>query len=776
MKLKFFLIIFLEITLFVNLCAQTNQGSINVYISQKNYDSVKAELDLFIGEINKVKSLYFNIKNIEQYKNDGILLENIGNTQNKSLKKFDFSNQESFHLKFTENNVKITASFALGFKRALIYYLDKMGFYYYAPMPEWNIRPKMVTFFGYEDEFVSPSFYARDFFIGYGVGPNSKATEAFSNWKLMNNFGGSIITETMHIYNEIIYRNNNEFLKNDDFINGNPNENKNFVSATFNLLNKEVIALVLKDSRERIKEKIAKYGKCDMISMEPSDGNGFDKASEKTKAKIGNASNQAFWLANKVAAFNQAEYPNVLYGMSAYNNHVLPPSFPLNKNLYVEVANGFNFTGYRTAEILQMYKPKVNHLGLYEYLDVYDWSHDLPGLSVSASSFKIEKNLKMAYANGARYFNGESSSGWINRLIGHYVLGKKLWNINANIEDIKEKLFTNCFGNVKSLVAPIFETWEKNNANVLNELELLNWYGTLKKAQLLADNVAIKNRIEDVINYVNYLLLYTEFRKSKSLQGMKNIIAYARNNNDRPVFASFQCLVQLPSLLGYPNLGFWQTPGNKDSVEKASFEPPIFKEKSAPIINNQNFEMVLDSNKDYCFDNDISFTLLKEGKGKSYFYIEPYKFGDGAIITKMPTVVTIFENNVKVLSKKIPFSNRGLIDSFEIKPVGKKLTIVINDLGRPYSIRGGQNVIVSISLNSTNYIRSNSTKGLCTFYVDIPKSVASFYVVKDTELRMLSSDNDSLDLTKNNHETIIISNKIKKRWRIYNQNGFLKIY
>lgn len=405
---KVFLIILFILFSLTKINAQV-KGIIHIFIEKEDYDSLKTDIQIFFSEINKVKILNFDVSPLKEYKKDGMVFSKKISNSKYIIK--DTRNIEAFHIKCSKKSIIINSSSTTGFKSALFYYLEKLGFYYYVPLPEWHIKPKRINFFLNYEEFVIPSFYSRDFFIGNGMGPESKAVDEFNYWKLMNNFAGSLKAETMHIYDDIILRNKTKFLSISNCINGQVNEKDIIESPTFNLLNNDCVNLVIKDSKLRIEEKIKTFGKCDMISMEPSDGDGFINANKEIINKIGRASNQAFWLANKVAEYNQKEHPNTLYGILAYNNHMLPPSFPINKKIYVEVANGFNFTEYSTDAILQMYKSRVSHLSFYEYLDVYDWTHDLPGLSVSSSSFKVEKNLKMAYSNGARYFNAESSSG-----------------------------------------------------------------------------------------------------------------------------------------------------------------------------------------------------------------------------------------------------------------------------------------------------------------------------------------------------------------------------
>ncbi len=768
MKYKFVFTIIIQFVLFIKLDAQVNRYSINIYISQKNYDSVKHELNLFISEVNKVKKINFKINSIEENKNDGILFVKIDNVKHNLLKKFDFRNQEAFYFECSTKKVTIISSFALGFKRALIYYLDKMGFYYYAPMPEWHIKPLQIRLFGYNSEFVSPSFFTRTFFIGHGMGPKSKAIVAFDFWKQMNNVNGGIITQTDHVYQDIVERNKPEFLRNTNYLINQNNKINPLVNPKFNLLDENVVKLVLEDSRKRIELDILRNGHCDMISMEPSDGNGFENASEKLKLAIGDASNQTYWLANKVAEYNKLKYPKVLYGLLAYNNHILPPTFPIDKNIFIAVTNGFNFTEKSIPEILQLYKHKVKHLGFYEYLDVYDWTLDLPGLSVSSSYTKVEKNIKMAYSNGVRYFHGESSSGWINRLLGHYILTKKLWNININAISIKEKLLNDCFGNVKSIIAPIFESWSQNNAKVLNEYETIDWYYTLLRAKKLANNDVIKLRIDDVINYVKYLILYNEVKKNNSLETLNNILSFARNHNNRPVFATFQCLNVLANQLGYKNMGFWEDKNYKDSVENISFVFPEIGDNKYPLQNNETFSLQLLQNRKYSFENNLTFFVTKTDSYKAYIIITPYKFE--GVVQKLPTTISI--NSKKI--KELVFNQRGQPDTIFLN--FKSLNINIDDDNRLYTVEFSKNLNVSINLNKSNYIITNSISGYYDFKVSWQPNIKNICVVKNSFLKIEQSDNKTIELTKNNSETRILKNDKHNSFKILNQNGFLKLH
>ena len=90
---------------------------------------------------------------------------------------------------------------------------------------------------------------------------------------------------------------------------------------------------------------VKKSENSEYVSTEPSDGDNWCVC-DKCINQIGGPSEQAFYIANEVAK----KIPNKAVTMYAYNKHVSPPSFPLEKNVHVALAPGMFQKTYLTPD------------------------------------------------------------------------------------------------------------------------------------------------------------------------------------------------------------------------------------------------------------------------------------------------------------------------------------------------------------------------------------------------------------------------------------------
>ena len=173
---------------------------------------------------------------------------------------------------------------------------------------------------------------------------------------------------------------------------------------------------MIQDAFNQIENRLEKTGALpSMLSMDPSDGGGF--STSPASLKIGGPSEQAFYLANRVASAVRKKYPSIKIGLYAYNLHAAPPKFALEPNIVVLVATAMNQSAYRTDELVELWKQKGAQVGIRDYFGVMAWDWDMPG-QPKGSRLAYINQLKDYYKNGIRYYSAETNIGWISRGLG----------------------------------------------------------------------------------------------------------------------------------------------------------------------------------------------------------------------------------------------------------------------------------------------------------------------------------------------------------------------
>ena len=228
---------------------------------------------------------------------------------------------------------------------------------YFLPGETWQIIPSISSPFIKYEKLTQPLFEFRSLANGHGYYRNKKVENNFNFWAKANQMGGSFPIRVGHSYQTIVSNNAESFKQHPEYFAGKVAKGTLPVTGKFNVANKQLVDLVVNDAKQRLAvfKKTGQF--MNMVSMEPSDGSGFCTTPECLK--IGNSSDQVFYLTNTVAKAIQKDYPGIWVGNLAYNEHIEPTKFDLEPNVFVMVTNGFNRTKYTTNELLEKWNKKA---------------------------------------------------------------------------------------------------------------------------------------------------------------------------------------------------------------------------------------------------------------------------------------------------------------------------------------------------------------------------------------------------------------------------------
>lgn len=453
------------------------------------------------------------------------------------LGKYDLTGKpgDAFYIKVNNQLIDVRSESVNGLRNGVYWYLKQLGFRYYFPGEIWQHIPRLQTAFKPVEKTVAPSFSHRRIWYAYGTG-SKQADNDYNKWFEANLLGGDQVSAG-HSYDGIVNRNKAVFLQHPEYFAQKVAKGKTPPDPKFEPGNEELVQLVIRDAFAQIESGIKNSGRPPaMISMDPSDGGGFSTSA--SALKIGGPSEQAFYLANRVAKAVRGKYPGVKIGLYAYNLHAAPPRFELEPNLVVLVATSMNQSAYRTDELIEMWKRKGVDVGIRDYYGVMAWDWDMPGQPAGSKLSFINK-LKEFYKKGVRYFTAETNVGWISRGVGHYAASQLLWDVETNTEEIKSAFFKNMYGRGGADMEKLFQAWQTYKEAIPLDGDLYQWGQWLEDASKMESDRKIQQRIDYVKQYLHYVYLFKQWKSKNTDANLVQLLNYAYRVQDEGIVASY---------------------------------------------------------------------------------------------------------------------------------------------------------------------------------------------------------------------------------------------
>lgn len=405
--------------------------------------------------------------------------------------------REDYLLRSNGAGLVLAGATELGLEHAVWDLLHRLGYRQFFPGAKWEIVPKAPTLSIKVDSFEQPDYNARRIWFGYGSLPENRA--AYAQWQVRNRVTSGLAINTGHAYDKIISRNKAEFDKHPEYL-ATPGGNKFVVS------NPGLRQLVIQDSL-RLLEANPDW---DSVSMDPSDGGGWDSETNPDKKVFKSISDRVITLANAVAEAINKKYPGKFVGVYAYNDHSPPPTIKVHPKVVVSVATAFIKGGFSVAQLMEGWSKQGAILGVREYYSVALWDQDLPGAANGANTSYLSTSIPQFHARGVRFMSAESSDNWAPNGLGYYLAGRLLWDVKeANrVAEIKADFVDKAFGSAREPMAAYFDLIDGANKPLISDDLRGRLYRHLDAALKATSDPAVKERILDLVLYTRYVELF----------------------------------------------------------------------------------------------------------------------------------------------------------------------------------------------------------------------------------------------------------------------------
>ncbi len=777
------------------------EAQINVYASKN--DSVNIAVSRFFTETEKAGFKKNQNSDLSAFSGNGILFI-LRNEADKLKIKYPTvlktSDAEGIYIKGDGKSIQFIGNTALALQQGVYIYLEQLGFRFLLPGEIWNVIPKLSSVYKTVSILTQPHFEHRRISNGHGYGGNKKIETDFENWATANLLGGAFKIKVGHSYGEIVTNNIETFKQHPEYFSQAVTKGTIPADPKFNVANKDLVQLVTDDAVKRM-EQFRKWGwDMNMLSMEPSDGGGFCSTPECKK--IGTASEQVYYLSNTVAKVLQKKYPGAWVGGFAYNEHILPPNFKMEPNVFLMVTNGFNRSKFNTIELLKMWQQKITKTGVYEYMSVYEWDNDLPGQVPVAKTKWLKETIKSYYNNGARAYLAESVMGWIIRGPGEYIASKMLWNVNVNTDSLKNDFFSKAYENVAPQMRKLYDSWENYPHRIPVEADMANWFTWVDEAYTKAATELVKKRILQVKIYLHYLVSYIQLKKNPSEENMLKMMVFAYRNFETAAFATLPTMVSLPTYMGYQQMGWYASPDQKWRKNNKPFSEAeintTFTEDKKKIKPGALLTFYPETNKFIKLSaitdvTKIKYPVSKQTTwGETQYIIRINKKGTAnffKIYSGMAANPEVARNvEIKIFQQKNindlttdtkPFlkfeqSKKGVEEQFSLHQLDTGTYIVnVNDQQKMFVLDFSQAIDFSIVARVDKKILTTSAAGLNIFYFFVPKGVKTFRVIKSVVVKFQTSTMRIIDFANNKEESFDVEVKPGEDgiWIIFDQAG-----
>lgn len=497
----------------VKIC-QDGKALLPIVISPKASDEIKKTAETLASILKKISGATFSIETKD--KPDGITLGTLNQFPDNKLNsdmavKDVYDGVESTAILTNNGIICLLGNTDLGVSHAMYRFLESFGYRWYFMSSKWEIIPKKKNLSCSINEIRRPCMLSRTFAFTRLAFKFQKGDplqlDVFRRWKTANQVDESIRVRAAHAWNKIPhafkmkkYPYREVFKKHPEYyalVNGKRTPDQLCVT------NKDLQALVI----DYANTYFELYPNETMVSLDPADTMKCCTCPECSK--LGNISNQPFYLANIVAKELQKTHPTKLIGLLAYAWHSEPPKFKIESNILVQLTAGFNASKYNFDELLKLWQKSGVRLGVYEYFTYWDMDRCLmPAKGAHNALDDLKPRMKKLFDHGVRSYTAESANSWGAHGLGYLVAHQLMWNPDADIPAFKKDFYKNAFGPAASVMEKYYECLNLSNHpfKVVAMLRECSEY-LQEAAEFAKDETEVLGRIDElranmIYNYI----------------------------------------------------------------------------------------------------------------------------------------------------------------------------------------------------------------------------------------------------------------------------------
>lgn len=742
----------------------TSQGKIiEIYADAVSNDTVKQIISILQNQLQSSnKQLNFRVFPVSNFKNSGICLVNIASNTQLAIKipKSQFGVTEKYTITSDEQSVLISGNSNLGLRHGVFAWLEKLGFRYYFPHPDWHIIPSNLTLYSTYSISSAPDYHHRRIFYEYGTG-SAKADEDFNFWQMANKLGSTLDASFGHAYDDIVDRNKDIFLNHPEWFYPVPARGVLPSDPKFDMSNENLVQFIIQDVFKRMDASIKKNAPIKMISLGASDGRGT--CNTPACQKLGSLTDRVYYLVNRVARAVSSKYPGTYVGCLAYDEYAEPPSIKLEPNIFVAITTAFNSSKYSTEELVKKWQSKGVQIGIYDYFSQFTFDFDIPGQSQASKKNHLIKSINHYYQSGVRGYEGQSSTGWVNKGLGFYQAAQAMWNVHVEGDEIRRYFFKQCFGKAAGTIEQLWEKWEGNGFISTRESDLAKWIDLVSEAERLETGVESQKRIFQIKTYLHYLFLLRKYNQGKTENNLLTLLNYGFRTLDLGSVIGYPAFFELGNRSGIPGMAYdanakWRS--NNNSINNNEITQLLKNDRaqlkiSLPVLDfsgttdfktigglNLSSNLFSDSTQiDNAFWLVDEWVLQIQKKGPSNFIDFTGDYIGDKTVTK-PIKLSIYKYSP---DGNVEFSAPLMIYDYTAEKVKEKIslanlppgiyTMIIHDPVKIYRLKFSPSVNYSVVMRPQRQIQTTS---LNYAFIYVPEGVKTFNVTKGKILNMLT--------------------------------------
>lgn len=409
--------------------------------------------------------------------------------------------REDYLLRSHAGGVYVIGATDLAVSHAVWDLLYRLGYRHFFPGDHWEIVPHQADLSISVDKKEHPDYVSRQIHYAFG---DWKDLNQLPVWNKHNRMAEGLDIHAGHSYDRIYRDNKAEFERHPEYLCTPKKRNMKF-RVSNPALRKLVVDWAL--------DWFEKHPEAECISVDPSDGGGWENAEEEKVFK--NVTDRVVTLANEVAAAVEKKYKNKYVGIYAYNYHSSPPTIRLHPKVVVFVATGYIKGGQTVEQLMAEWKKQgATILGMREYYSVTVSHKDRPGGPRASDPHAIAASILKFYQLGARTMNAESSNNWGPAGLGHYVASRLLWDVKTDPEAVFNDFFEKSFGPARAPMQEYYRLIDRANSPLLGRHLIGQMYRQLDAARQLTQEPGIRGRIDDLTLYTRYCELLWDLQEA----------------------------------------------------------------------------------------------------------------------------------------------------------------------------------------------------------------------------------------------------------------------